>query len=195
MKRKTQTLLWIGLIISILLGLFWQFYPLPDAQDRMNQLPLSGKGFIGKNEPLTAFEASFFKGVNIAKRIYNVAGQEFFIAILDGTHNRHIVHDPYYCFRGTGWTIDSERPFPLPRGQAALIQISKNGEQREALFWFTDGTKQYTSPLYYWWQTTLRRLTLGRSGPEPILVIVQPLSDHTVNWDDFKKAFPELFQL
>ena len=195
MNKNTRIFLWAGLVIAILLGLFWQFYPLPDAQTRMDALPLFGNDYIGKNIPLTSFENSFFKGVNIIKRIYNVKKQEFFIAILDGTHNRHIVHDPYYCFRGLGWTIDDERHFTTPYGHAALLTISKDKERKEALFWFTDGSQQYTSPMRYWWQTTLRRLTLGRSGPEPILVIVQPMNETPVNWDEFKASFPALFHL
>ena len=34
-----RALLWIILAIAIVLGILWQFYPLPDAKDRMDSLP------------------------------------------------------------------------------------------------------------------------------------------------------------
>lgn len=195
MKSHSRNYLWIFLACAVLVGMLWQFYPLPDALKRMNALPLWGEGYIGKDVPLTPFEQSFFKDVNVIKRIYNVKGQDFFITALDGTHNRHIVHDPYYCFKGTGWTILSERPLHLPHGEATILEISKGEEKKEALFWFSDGKAPYSSAIKYWWQATLRRMTLGLSGQEPILVIVQPLHNKPVDWDKFQQQFQALFKL
>lgn len=195
MNSNSRNLLWFFLVTAAIVGMLWQFYPLPDALDRMNALPLSGKGYIGKNVPLTPFELSFFKGVNVIKRIYNVNGQNFFITALDGTHNRHIVHDPYYCFKGTGWTILSERSLHIPNGKATILEIAKDDIKKEALFWFSDGSSPYSSPVKYWLQATLRRVTLGFSGPEPILIIVQPLDDTPVDWEKFHQEFQPLFKL
>jgi len=175
MKSTSQIALWIFLAIAILLGLIWQLYPLQDARHRMNTLPVIGAGFEGRDLPLSPLEENFFKNVNVFKRLYVVNNQIFFVTALDGTHNRHVVHDPYYCFRGAGWEILSEKKFPLPNGNANIVEISKGSERKTAIYWFSDGTSQFTSPWKYWWEATLRRLTLGWSGPEPILIMIQPL--------------------
>lgn len=195
MKHLSQTTLWVGLCLALLAGVVWQFYPLPDASARMNNLPLQGIGFSGQNIPLSDFEQSFFKGVNVIKRGYKVANQYYFITILDGTHNRHIVHDPYYCLKGSGWNMVKEQDLPIDKGYAKLVELEKNGESKEAIFWFSDGVKNYTSPFSYWWDTTVRRFTLGRSGPEPVLIMVQPLSKKPVDWSDFQRTFPEIFNI
>jgi len=133
--------------------------------------------------------------VNIIKRGYKVGNEYFFITILDGTHNRHIVHDPYYCLKGSGWNMVSEKDIPIDKGHAKLVDLEKNGEQKEAIFWFSDGQINYTSPMKYWWGTTVRRFTLGKSGPEPVLIMVQPLTKNPVDWQVFQRTFPDIFNL
>lgn len=196
MKSTAQVALWIGLTIAIILGLTWQLYPIPDARQRMDALPLYGAGFEGRDLPLSALEEQFFKNVNVFKRLYSINNQLFFVTALDGTHNRHVVHDPYYCFRGGGWEIGKEKKFPLPRGNAELVEIYKGTERKTALYWFSDGTAQFTSPWRYWWEATLRRLTLGRSGPEPILIMIQPLGDSpNVDWKEVLHVLQPLLRL
>lgn len=195
MEKRSQFWLWAGLISAILLGLLWQYAPLADASSRIKELPLSGIGYRGKDVPLEPFEQEFFKDVTVLKRVYEVNGKYFFITVLDGTDNRHVVHDPYYCFRGGGWDIVREKPFPIPGGTASKLLIEKDGEQREALFWFSDGKERYSSPLKYWLQTSLRRLTLGLSGGEPLLIVVQPLTNEPVDWNAFKQHFSRLFEV
>ena len=122
----------------ILLSLIWQFYPLPDAQKRLDALPLYGKDFVSQDIPLSDFEETFFKNVNIIKRIYRIDSITYFVTVLDGTRNRHIVHDPYYCFTGSGWDIIAKKPFSLEHGDAEEITISKGNRTKGALFWFTE---------------------------------------------------------
>lgn len=195
MKNRSQYWLWTALIGAIILGMIWQFAPIPDAQERVKELPLNGIGFQGKAIPLEPFEEEYFKDVTVLKRVYEVDGQYFFVTILDGTKNRHVVHDPYYCFRGGGWEIIEEHTFSLNKGNGSKLLITKDNQQREALFWFSDGSKQHSSPLNYWLQTSLRRLTLGMSGNEPLLIVVQPLMNEPVNWEAFKKHFSNLFEI
>ncbi len=195
MTTKSRTFLWIGLFAALVLSFIWQFAPLPDAKEHLEKLPLNGIGYKGKEVPLESFEKDFFKDVHILKRLYQVNGQNFFITALDGTHNRHVVHDPYYCFKGGGWSVLKEKDIALNNGNASLLVIGKDGYQREALFWFTNGKTQHNSPFQYWMQATLRRLTLGASGPEPVLVVVQPITDEPVDWQLFEKNFHSLFNL
>lgn len=195
MDKSQQRLLWAFLIFILIIGGIWQFYPLETAQGRLNSLPLNGPNFQGQEIELTSDEKKFFDNINIVKRIYKIDDQYFFVTVLDGSRNRHIVHDPYYCFRGAGWTINAEKPYPLDQGMANLIDISKGDEHREALYWFSDGSKAYTAPMEYWWQTTLRRISLGHSGPEPILIMIQPMTKQTVDWPAITKQLAPLFEI
>jgi hypothetical protein len=195
MSKFTTKLLWCALAIAILLGAIWQFFPLKDAQNRMNLLPFKGNGFIGQDVDLTPFEEINFKDVNLIKRMYRVDDDTVFVTVLDGTHNRHVVHDPYYCFRGSGWEIVSEKSFPLHGGNATLVIIKKGNQRKEALFWFSDGTAVYSSPIRYWYESTLRRITLGYSGPEPILIMIQPMGNNEVNWKKILEKLKPLITL
>ena len=193
MKNKDHTILLVGLAVAIFLGLLWQFLPLKDAGNRMKLIPLQGIGYKGKDVSLNSDESNFFKDINIIKRIYLVGEDKFLITIIDATNNRHVVHDPYYCFKGGGWLIVKEEKYTLNKGEANLLVIRKNGSEREAMFWFSDGKKQHFSPLKYWLQATLRRVTLGLSGPEPVYIVVQPLKSGSIDWVDFIDRFSSLF--
>lgn len=191
----SRSILWFALILAIVLGALWQFVPLKDAKERMEVLPLRGIGYQGKDVPLDGLETAIFKNVNVLKRSYTVGNKEYFVTILDGTKDRHLVHDPYYCFTGTGWKVSSEKQLPTERGSADALQLTKGENYKEALFWFSDGNSHYAKPLFYWMQTAYRRLTLGASGPEPILIIVQAEKNERIDWETFKRDFSALFSL
>ncbi len=191
-----QILLWTGLALAVMAGAVWQFFPLKDAQKRIEGLPLYGPGFVGKSIPLSDWEKDFFQKVNILKRVYKVGDQHLFITALDGTNDRHAVHDPLYCFRGSGWDVVKQETLPLKRGgSVAWVTLQKGDEQKDAVYWFSDGNKHYDAPLSYWWQATLRRLTLGMSSPEPVLIVVQPISGTKIDWDKLMLRFPELLTI
>lgn len=192
---KTRIGLWIALAIAIGVGLVWQFYPLPDAAQRFRDLPLYGKNYIGRNLPLVDFEKEYFRNINVLKRLYQVGDQHLFITALDGTTNRHAVHDPLYCFRGAGWELLSEKRVPMPHGDAMLLELKHEDKIQQALYWFSNGQNEYASPLRYWLEATWRRLTLGHSGPEPVLIMVQPLDKQNLDWTALIQGFPELLKL
>ena len=160
-------------------------------------MSLNGPGFTGQIVPLSEFERKFFNGVNVIKRVYTVEGQNYFLTVLDGTNNRHIVHDPYYCFEGSGWNITQVSLLSVPGGNANLVHINKDGAESQALFWFSDGTSRYTSPLRYWLEATLRRISLGYSGPEPVLIMIQPMNnnDKNINWHQTLNALHPVLQI
>lgn len=191
-----QTYLWIALGVAILLGTVWQFYPLQNASLRMNSLPLVGKDFIGEELLLSTSEKEYFKDVGIVKRLYKINGQLFLVTALDGTHNRHAVHDPYYCFRGSGWEMVHEEDFKMPRGTAKLVELKMGDKKKSALYWFSDGKEVYGQPMKYWIQTTLRRLTLGWTGAEPILIMFQPMdATQDIDWKHVLNTFYPILKI
>ena len=188
-------ILWLFLTFAVLIGILWQFYPLEDANKRIHQLPVAGSDFEGKDLDLTPIETSFFKGVNYIKRLYTVGEDHYFIYILDGTRNRHAVHDPTYCFRGGGWEVTKKENYPIDGGIASRYFLERGTQRKEVLLWFSDGSLQYASPYYYWWQTTLRRLTLGTSNLEPVLIVIQPLHGSNKEWNEFFEQFPQILKI
>ena len=187
--------LWIGLGLAVTLQVLWTDFPLSHGQSRLKCFPVSGMGFESQSLPLTPAERATFGGTDMTKRLYRFGHEQFIVLVIDGSRDRHAVHDPLYCFRGAGWRVLVRETLHVTGGEAQLVRLSKKGAQTEALYWFSDGSHRYISPLRYWWQTTLRRLTLGYSGGEPVLVIIQPVDTDIVNWSNLVKNFWPAFEV
>ena len=185
-------LLWGAMGLAVALGLLWQLYPLADASDRLDALPSRGLMMAAEDVPLTEAEQRIYAEAQVLKRLVQVRGQRVILTIIDGTHNRHAVHDPLFCFRGAGWDVIATTPFPVEWGEAQRVDLRKRGEPAEAIFWFTDGDRAFDTSLTYWWRTTLRRLSLGASGAEPVLVVLSPVDDRPINWERLLAEWPEI---
>lgn len=195
MSRVTQRGLWAALVLSVFLSLAWEFYPLPDASGRLDLLTGSTVGFTGVDVPLTATEEEVFAGARLVKRMYRRGDVCFLLTVIDGTKDRHSVHDPVYCFRGAGWREVGETEIPMAGGRGKWLRLRKKDQEREVIYWFSDGTNRHASPVRYWCQTTLRRLTLGSLGEEPVLVVVQPCGERGVDWRRILKTFVPLQEI
>ena len=195
MNARSQKILLGGLLFAVVLALAWDSVPLSDAQSRVARLAPDGLGFTSREVPLNETEKSIFGAAQVIKRIYRVGRKDFIIVIIDGTHNRHAVHDPTYCFRGAGWSIAGERPLALPGGVGKILSLRKGNETRAAVFWFSDGRERHAQVARGWWQSALRRLTFGASGPAPVLVLVQPLKNDQTDWETLPVTLPMLFGL
>ena len=178
--------------IAVALGALWQFVPLADASARLGALPAAAPGIRSENMELTPAEQQIFARTNVVKRIASVDGQPVVLTVIDGTRNRHAIHDPRFCFQGAGWTVKNSDTVPVEHGEATRLKLEKSGETAEAVFWFTDGEHQFNSPYTYWMRTTLRRLTFGRSGGEPVLVILTTGGSPSADWDRLLHAWSDL---
>ncbi len=185
-------LLWGSIVVAVAAGAAWQFYPLADASDRLEALPLRGLMFASENVAVSQVEQNIFTGATVLKRYAQVRGQKVVLTIIDGTGNRHAVHDPLFCFRGAGWEVLDDTQFPIERGEARRVTLAKQGEPAEALYWFTDGRHAFGSAMEYWGRTTWRRLSLGASGNEPVLVMLTPVDAQPIDWQALLAAWPEL---
>jgi hypothetical protein len=191
MNRSANSL-WLAFAILVPLGMLWQFYPLTDASSRLNRFPRRSATVESHDLPLTDGEKAIFSRVTILKRVAIAGNDRAVVTVIDGTKNRHAVHDPVFCFRGAGWEVTGEETVPLSNGEARLVHLRQGRDTAEALFWFSDGHQQFERPLLYWWKTSLRRLTFGASGMEPVLVILSSTGDPLANWPRLIKAWPEL---
>ena len=169
MKTIVSRSLWILLGIVVLLGILWEFHDLPDAGPRLARLPMRSLTVESRNMDLTPAEREIFGKTTVVKRLVSV--------------------------RGAGWLIDSSEPIQLERGEGRHLRLSRNAERAEAVFWFTEGDRQYAAPTRYWWRTAWRRLTLGRSGPEPVLVVLSSTEGTLPNWRRILDSWPELLAL
>ncbi len=195
MNRRFQLWLWIALALAVGLALFWQFAPLPNAGDRLSRLPLSGLGFTGKDLPLSDIEKTVFQRAQTIKRLYKAGNQVIIVQVIDASGDRHAIHDPLYCFRGAGWEVAASQDIAVNGGAARQLQLRRNAETAEVVYWISDGTVRHASPIQYRWQTALRRLTMGRSGSEPVLILVQPADKAAVDWSTVFSRFPALLDL
>ena len=179
------------------ISFFIDFYPLPDAAARLETLSPGRLGAVELTDyPLDPSEKVNFKNARAIKRLATVGTQHVFLLVADGTHDRHAIHDPEYCFRGAGWEIEEASRVVLPHGTGRFVRLRrKDGTTAEAVYWFTNGKNQFWSPQEYWWETSLRHLSCGRSGQEPVLVILSSADLPPANWDSLLKQCPALLSL
>jgi hypothetical protein len=193
-KVKT-TRIWLAFGIIIVLNALWQYVPLADAKLRLGRVPLKGLGFAGREVPLSKVERKVFGRASVIKRLYVAGGQQFVLTIIDGTTDRQAIHDPKYCFSGAGWKVNGSRDFNIPKGSGTVLSLEKAGQKVEGLIWFSDGERRYSNPFRYWMQTTIRRITLGWSGSEPVLILIQPAGKSEIQWNDLLNEFPSVFSI
>lgn len=195
MKSSYRKFLWPALGVVVVLSLLWEFLPLRDASARLDALPKQGSFFISREVPFTEVETGIYEKARAIKRLYQVKGQVVLAVVIDGSRNRHAVHDPTFCFRGAGWTIEGSRNVEIPGGTACLLSLAKGNQKAEAMYWWSDGRTRHATSTRYFWQTTLRRLTFGNSGEEPVLVILQPGTATPLNWNSVLQQMPIFFEL
>lgn len=190
-----RTALWVGVTLAIVLGMIWDRYPLSDARERLAAIPICGPQFNGRNERLTEGEKAVLGKAVLVHRRYSFRNRRFFLTVIDGTQNRHAVHDPRYCFQGMGWRITENRRLPISGGEANWFRIERAGRQGEVIYWFSDGKSRHASFLKYWCWTTLRRLTMGRCGEAPILAVVQSYKNQPPHCSSFVDELIAALQL
>ncbi len=108
-RKAIDRLLWPLLIIAVILAAAWRFQKLPDASARLNSLPKAGMGFASRELPITQTEREVYGNAQLVKRLYSVHNRLMVTIVIDGSNNRHAVHDPLFCLRGGGWLERSTR--------------------------------------------------------------------------------------
>jgi hypothetical protein len=169
--------------ITAVIALLWPALPMLNSSDRLAEIPLKGSDFYSESLELTAAEKEFLAGASAVQRIVRPhRGVPIMLSVIDGSDNRHAVHDPTYCLVGGGWSIRSQKQMAMPSGMANWISMEKNGTTMEVLWFFDDGKEQFTSPLKYWRRASLRRATRGLSGQEPLLVMLRVPPGEQADW-------------
>lgn len=175
MKPKTQLILFSGLIALVIAALLLRQIEIPNASVRLASYPEKGPGFTSQHAELTEFERDMLGPALARKSIYAWRGLRYAVIIIDSTRNRQAVHDPRYCFRGAGWKIVAEQELKIAGGEARKLVLEQDSHITEALFYYSDGDEVFDSPFEYWVRATKRRWLRKWGGPEPVLVMIQPM--------------------
>ena len=195
MKNNLRKFLWSALITAVLACVVLELLPHTKRASRLTQLPARGLGFAGRDLPLIEAEATVFQRAAVVKRLYQVGDSRFVLLAVDGGGDRHAIHDPLYCFRGAGWAITSETATAIPGGQGKIVRLTKGQQTAEAMYWISDGTQRHASAMKAWWQATKARLSAQPASHAPVLVLLQPVTGSTVNWDEMLSRFSELLSI
>lgn len=187
----------LAVALAAIVTLLWELVPVADSSRRLQDLSSAGLGFSSVDMPLSRTEADVYRTAETVKRLYQMRSGSVLVIAVDGSKDRHAVHDPVYCFRGAGWRLSTRRPFPLPGGAGVCVELMRGSERREAVYWFTDGHSRHASVSRYWWQTSCRRLTFGAWGANPLLVLVQPADGQgeSMDWERVFTLIPDLSTL
>ena len=193
MKRRQAIALCLASALVLAAAVAVEWYPLPDASAQLAAIPREGPGYTAQEVPLTDMEAEQLGKARAVKLlVMNTGGAPFLFSAVDGTRNRHAVHDPDYCFRGAGWRIVDETLIDLPGGPVKHVTLERDHVNREAIYWYGDGDERFTAPEKYWWRATLRRVTLGVSGEEPVLYVIQGLMPGSLPISTTDNTVPEV---
>jgi hypothetical protein len=174
---RPRWFLWPVAVLSILCGAAWSVHPMEGAGERLREIPLQRGQFKGRDIPLTERERVVLGRVDLLHRQYSYPGRSVYVTVVDGSKDRHAVHDPRYCFQGAGWKVLKEENRPVVGGESTWIAAERDGQSAEAVFWFTNGTERHSSVPRYLWDAMLRRVSFGRLGGKPLLVVVQYFGD------------------
>jgi hypothetical protein len=174
------------LALAVVVGVFWQYIPMVPSPPLIEQISQGGWRLECRDESLAEDELARLSGARAVRRLYAHDSGRWVLTAIDGSANRSSVHDPAYCFLGGGWKLVSTEPLLLENGEASLLTLQKGAESRQLAVWFDDGRKAFSSPLEYWLKTTLRRLTKGISGPEPLQMVLY--ADTSVSSPDWPGA-------
>ncbi len=175
--------LWLSFGISVALTLIWPNIPLKSASARLHAVPSHGPDFRTRQVDISPADRRLLGEAEATQYLVTTkSGSRLLLTLIDGTNNRHAVHDPTYCFVGNGWEIKRRETVTTPLGQAAWISLQNHQRQSDVMWFFDNGKKQFESPVEYWFQSALRRLSLGKSGDEAILVSLRSLPNEPVDW-------------
>ncbi|MBB6048731.1 exosortase-associated EpsI family protein [Armatimonas rosea] len=193
-NSKKNSLLWSALLATIVVGAVLDRVPLRDASERLERLPAFSHELATREAEVTEAEHKVFGEARIFRREVALEHQGFMLTVIDGTQNRHALHDPYYCVQGAGYQIVRSEKVPIAGGSACQLTVRKGSQERRLVFYFSNGHERHDSPIRAWAESALRRLSLGRSSEAQVLVLIEPLTEGA-QVNTLLSGFPHLTEL
>lgn len=151
--------------------------------------PHTSNEFANKSIEPSMAEKNFHQSSDLYKKAFHINGQNVLVVIIDGKNDRHAIHDPEFCFKGSGWSISNSRKLPINGGQGNLIRLDKNGITSNCLFWFSDGHNKYSSFSQFVAATTLNKLKIWDTKSNLRAVCIQSFPGQPVDFSRLSKDF------
>ena len=161
----------------------------------LNDIPISGYGYDGRALEFSQAERAFLGKAEAIKHEYSQTGYRLVVVVVDGSNNRHAVHDPIFCLRGAGYETTGRQDFPIINGHGQLVSLAKGSIKQKVAYWFSNGEQRYTSFTRYLAESALNRLTLGTLGQQPKMVTVYSVGERIPNWSSLLDRFPVLMDI
>jgi hypothetical protein len=167
----------------------------PVEVSRIHRIPARGPGYSSYEIPLSREELARYTKAFVIKRGYRMGSSRFLLMVIDGRGNRYAVHDPIPCITGAGWQIRAREPARIKGGCCTVLHLKNGASGKYAAYWFSTGGTRHASVVRSWLQSAASRITLGRSGREPILVILQTVEGSPENLAEIMNRFGPLFEV
>lgn len=190
-----ESLLWLALGFTVLFGCFWDALPPVREASRLSRLAGQGRGYRSIELPLVREEKESLGAATSLKRLYRAQGQSFVLIGVDGARERHAIHAPDTCLRGSGWVVVRRNRVDIPGGEGEEVVLKKGERTRKALYWYSDGTRRHASFFRCRVESALRRFTRGYLNAEPLLLVLLTRPGEDANWDELLEAVPGIAQV
>lgn len=193
--KKPKSYLALVILVLGLFALALDSYKLSNGQERVQRIPTYGPGFALRPLPAQADDAALFGKAQVHRFTLACRQGNFLLTIIDGTDNRHAIHDPVYCVSGAGWQVTEEQEIKTSHGRVKALRLNKQGRETHLLYFFADGERHWTSPTRTWLGQAARRASLGTTSEAILLVELQPYQKTKPNWVELVHTLPVLTEL
>jgi hypothetical protein len=130
----TRHILWFTFIVAAVVTFVWPWIPVPTAANRLAAMPTSSPDFHARRLEVSAADRAFLgKAQAVQSLIVMRGGGRLVLTVIDGSQNRHAVHDPNYCLAGAGWRIHAQQDVKVPSGHATWVSLARDAQTSEAL--------------------------------------------------------------
>lgn len=186
---------WVIVLFVIAATFAFKVNATSQQHSALDDIPVSGYGYDGRALEFSQAERVFLGNAEAIKHEYSQASYRLIVVVVDGSNNRHAVHDPIFCLRGAGYETTGQAAFPIINGHGQLVSLAKGPTKQEVAYWFTNGEQRYTSFSRYLAESALNRLTLGKLGQQPKMVTVYSVGERIPNWSSLLDRFPVLLDI
>jgi len=194
-RTNGQFLQWLIILFVVLATFAFKIHATQQQHSSLHDVPVSGYGFDGRALEFSDAELAFLGKAEAIKHEYSQADYRLVVVVVDGSNNRHAVHDPIFCLRGAGYETTSNTEFPIINGHGQLISLANGSARQKVAFWFSNGEQRYTAFSRYLAESAINRLTFGAIGSQPKMITVYSTGGRIPNWSSILDRFPVLMDI
>jgi hypothetical protein len=195
MSPLAHGLLWLSLCMALAMGIALDACGPAGEGSRIRCIPARGPGYCSFDIPMERGAPAPYRRAFVLRRCYRMGTSRFMLIVVDGSGGLQPIVDLLRPLAGNGWPIQNGRQARIRGGSCTILRTGKGSPGRETAYWFSDGSTRHGSFLRYLLQYSLRRLSLGRFGREPLLVMIRPADGYPGNPEEIMNQFGALFEI